>query len=347
MRTNKPLSATSLALLLISLSPLSQVARAGDQWRSTSDDPGNIFTSATLTPDAVPDNPEGSDVLFNLDKQVSAAPANQAVTTAADPATVANSDDVRLLDDTPEPQVPLDKWQDYPDGQWWVRTPGSFWLEGMSGHVGLTRSSFSRVVPVDVSFSDLVKYLNLGVGVAIEVGHGPVFVGFQGNYSKFTDDGITGPLGVSSVNVKMQYALLNLYVGYHLFDCPLSKTDPYPSFGMDALAGTDWTYLNLKISPARLASVSRNTDWFDPYIGGRAQLTFTQKFNMQAQLAVGGFSIDNDTFFFCAKILGEYRFTPKWSLTIGYQGLGQDYNNGTLLWKLNQFGPVIGLTGRW
>jgi hypothetical protein len=239
-----------------------------------------------------------------------------------------------------------DAWSDYPS-RWWLKTTPQVWISGVGGHVGVKKSSFSKNVSVDASFSDLTKHLQGGVGLNIEAGNGPFFGGFQGLYLQWKDDGISGSRGVASVDAKADFALLNGYFGYHFIDIPLSSGNAFPTLGLDGLLGTDWTSLSMKLNPKRLDTVKRNVSWFDPYVGLRGKLYLTQQIDIQALGAIGGFDADNDKLFWTASAFVEYRFTPKWSVFAGYQAVSQDYEGDNFVYKIIMSGPVVGLGARW
>jgi len=237
-------------------------------------------------------------------------------------------------------------WQEYP-ARWWLKTTPQVWATAVGGHVGIKKSSFSKNVSVDASFSDVTKHLDGAIGLNLEAGNGPFFGGFQGLYIQWKEDNITGPRGVASVDAKADFALLNGYFGYHFLDLPLSAGNPFPTLGLDGLIGTDWTSMSAKLSPARFNSVKRTVSWFDPYVGLRGTVYLTQQIDIQTTGNIGGFDADNDKLFWAANAFIEYRFTPKWSLFAGYQAVSQDYESDTFVYKIIMSGPVIGLAARW
>jgi hypothetical protein len=271
---------------------------------------------------------------------------NTANTNASASASTASPNDVSVLklDDVPPSD---DQWADYPD-HFWLKSPLTLWLPSVSGTVSIKKGSFQKNVPVDLSFSDLTKNLDLAGGLTLEGGKGPFFAGFQGNYVHWEKDGITGPLGKSNIGVEASWALLNGYLGYHFIDIPFgSGAGGKPSLGLDALIGSDWTYLDLKITPARIRSASKSVSWFDPYAGLRGKFYLTQQFDISATGVLGGFQADQDKFFWMANALFEYRFTPSWSAFLGYQGLGQNYQSSSFVYNVTTYGPAIGLSHTW
>jgi hypothetical protein len=238
---------------------------------------------------------------------------------------------------------PAEQWNRFPDNQWWINSPTTIQLPGVNGHVGVKRGTFTKNVPVDLTLSQLSKALQYNVGLNLEVGHGRAFVGFQGAWAHWKKDDITGPFGLSNIDVNADFGLLNGYLGYHILDIPFGGPDHKPpTLGIDALLGTDWTFLNLNVEPSRLSSETRNVSWFDPYVGLRGRYKFTQQFNITAQGEVGGVNADHDKFFWMANVLAEYRFTPKFSIYGGYGAISQDFESDTFIYRIIMHGPLVG-----
>jgi hypothetical protein len=234
----------------------------------------------------------------------------------------------------------------YPD-RWWGTIPLTLWLPSVQGHIGVNTPAFSHSLPVDSSFDQLAKYLQGALILPIEIGHGPVFGGFQAMWLSLGDSGITGPAGVADVNLRANETLLNLYFGYHFLDLPLSENgEDRPSLSLDGLIGSYWTYLHAKVSPANLSSISTSVNWFDPYVGLRGELDFTDHIGIRSTGEIGGFDADHDNLFWFANALVQYRFTPMWSIFAGYQAMSQDYEN-TFVWKMTTAGPILGFSFRW
>jgi hypothetical protein len=234
----------------------------------------------------------------------------------------------------------------YPD-RWWGTIPLTLWLPSLQGHLGVSTPAFSHNVPVDASFNQLVKYLQGAVILPVEIGHGPVFGGFQGMWMSLGQGGISGPGGVANVNLRANETLLNLYFGYHFLDLPLSENgENRPSLSLDGLIGSYWTYLNTKLSPANVRTVTNYQNWFDPYVGLRGELDFTDHIGIKSMGSIGGFDADHDNLFWSANALFQYRFTPMWAIFAGYQAMGQDYEN-TFVWKMTTAGPILGVSFRW
>jgi hypothetical protein len=247
------------------------------------------------------------------------------------------------LDDS-QPAAAQD-WSVYPD-HFWLKTPVQIWFPSVNGHVGIKSARFSKNVDVDASFSDLTKHLQLGVAPSIEAGVGPLFVGFQGMWLQWKNDGITGPGGVANIDVKSNFGFANLYFGYHFLDLPLSGGDPYPKLGLDGLIGAGWTYMYVSIRPQRINGASSDVNWFDPYVGLRGRFDIAQQIDIQAMGTIGGFDVDYDKLFWQANATIEYRFTPNWSAFVGYQAMSYDYDR-TLVFDVIMSGPVIGLNHNW
>jgi hypothetical protein len=124
---------------------------------------------------------------------------------------------------------------------------------------------------------------------------------------------------------------------------------------VDALAGARYTRLSLD-GDAELDAIgadfstSRDRDWVDPFIGARALLALTDRFDLIVRGDVGGFGVGADISANGMALVG-YHFGlggdtvgEVWG---GYRALYQDYDSGSFAWDMVLHGPIIGFTVRW
>jgi hypothetical protein len=119
---------------------------------------------------------------------------------------------------------------------------------------------------------------------------------------------------------------------------PPARPRGVPLWGLDA---------GLKLTPAVGPSPSADADLnlFDPVVGLRGQQFLTDRFYLEGTGLIGGGLGDSDFLWDVYAGLG-YQFTNHFSGTLGYRGMGLDYENGGTVLDLVFQGPVAALSFR-
>jgi hypothetical protein len=163
-------------------------------------------------------------------------------------------------------------------------------------------------------------------------------------YMDLRSDNNTGPLGISSIDVRLQEYVGSLNLGYRILDRSLDgANETGPRVQVDGYAGMRYTWYKATVNPFNLATQSDSLDWWDPLIGIRTRLVVTPQFNLVGRYDFGGWGVG------CARtwfLFGgaEYAFYKGVALGLGYAALYQDYY-GSNNFHLDQTvqGPVISL----
>ena len=127
---------------------------------------------------------------------------------------------------------------------------------------------------------------------------------------------------------------------FQLVDTPTSE--------LQVMAGFRYWGLNIDLAlipPAGIGpSATDSIDLFDPVIGLRGRHFVSPRFYLEGAGIVGAFG---DTDFMWDAYAGVgYKFTDHFSGSLGYRGMGFDYENGGTVLDLVFQGPVAGLTVR-
>jgi hypothetical protein len=94
--------------------------------------------------------------------------------------------------------------------------------------------------------------------------------------------------------------------------------------------------LNTKLNQ----TISRQDDWFDPYVGLRARYNFNKTFYTAVRGEIGGFGVGADLMWEVEAVVG-INLTHCIFTEVGYRALGADYNNDGLLFDAVMHGPQI------
>ena len=87
-------------------------------------------------------------------------------------------------------------------------------------------------------------------------------------------------------------------------------------------------------------TLSRNDDWFAPYVGLRTRYNFNKTFYTAVRGEIGGFGAGPDLMWQVEGVLG-INLTRSMFTEIGYRALSTDYNNDGLLFDTVTHGPQI------
>jgi hypothetical protein len=87
---------------------------------------------------------------------------------------------------------------------------------------------------------------------------------------------------------------------------------------------------------------ARTDDWFDPYIGLRAQYNLTKAFYVTAKADVGGFGVGSDVTAQISTVFG-CQVTRNIFSEVGFRYLYTDYDSNGLLYRVSTYGPELTL----
>lgn len=231
------------------------------------------------------------------------------------------------------------------DGEWSVKVTPYVWAASLDGKMDL--AGFHT--PVDVPFSDIFDHLDLAVLGEVEVSRGRWGLVVDGQYVRTSQE---EELLAQRLELGVTNAWATAGVFYRIYDSPQggeTVTGEPRKFTIEPMAGVRWTKLKANIE-ALGRSVSKESDWTEPFVGVRSSLDLTDRWTLLGQAAVGGFGVDNKRSVdgqllvgYRLKLLGQPSM-----IRAGYRVLDQRYATGdftgqTFRWNVTQQGPIVGL----
>jgi hypothetical protein len=231
---------------------------------------------------------------------------------------------------------------------WEFQVAPYLWMVALNGDVTVKGQESDP----DLSFSDIWDELNIAATLTFDARKGKW--GFLG-------DVIVANLGKSSsdedikIDPTIKQTLLTAGVSYQLGTWNFSETTgkDLPAVTVEGLFGVRYTHLDVELDfkNAPLPDASGDKDWFDPLIGARAFIDFSDHWALAITGKVGGFGLGSDFTWGAMGTMG-YRF-PLFSAknnaraVVGYRAIYQDYSEGSgsnrFEWDVKLHGPILGL----
>jgi len=223
----------------------------------------------------------------------------------------------------------------------WEFTLGLYgWGAGLNGDLG----AGGNVVPVDISFSDILDTLDMTAMGAFELRKGRWHFQLEGLYLRNSIKGVLAytPLRNTPVQatLKAETTRLEAVGGYRILDNGCTT--------VDLLAGVVYYDISNEfrlIGAGGLASVDSSDDWLDPIIGVRVLHQFNEKWAGQLRGEIGGFGVNADLAWQATAMLG-YRVTESSTIFGGWRHAAVDYENGGFVYDVYSTGPILGLAIR-
>jgi hypothetical protein len=220
----------------------------------------------------------------------------------------------------------------------WV--PFYLWFTGIHGNVGAQ----GNVVPVSVSFSDVISRLNIGLMTVLDVRRKRIGVVTDLAFMSLSSDQQSTPAegGAYSgfkANAKTFWVDPELY--YRVLD--------KEKYSVDAVAGARFWHLNnsLDLSAGTLpaATAGQTQSWVDPVLGAKFRLNFNRGWYANLKGDVGGFGAGSQLTWQVYSGVGK-EIKEKYSFLLGYRYMFVDYRNGGFLYDIHMSGPLVGFALR-
>jgi len=227
-----------------------------------------------------------------------------------------------------------------PTDDWSFTIAPYVWAAGMKG----TAATLPPLPPVDVdaSFSDILKNLDLGAMVAMELRYQKFAAYADIIYTDISADADT-PRGILFDQIEVES---EVFIG--TFGGAYRVLEGERGF-LDLLAGARvWSVdTTLKLDGGLLADreFQDNENWVDPVVGIKGRYFFGHGFFLNGMGHVGGFGAASDLTWDVFGGLG-YEFNDTVSAIAGYRHLEVDYEQGGFKFDVQMSGPVIGATIR-
>ena len=221
-----------------------------------------------------------------------------------------------------------------PDDKWHYAISPYLWFAGTHGTAGFQ----GREASYHASFSDLFKYLNIGIMAAGEVRRKRIVFPVDFLWMKLSDDkGFPeSPFpGATSIKVKMYQSILTPKAGYRIVDQEKMK--------VDGTLGIRYWHLgeNLSLQPSNVNN-SQSANWVDVVAGARFQMPLSPKVSVMivGDAGAGGANVDYQV----AGALG-YKVKPSVLLQLGWRYLDVNYRpSSTFIFDGATSGILLGAT---
>ncbi len=242
---------------------------------------------------------------------------------------------------------------------WEIRLVPYVWFLSIDaeGTVGGNLSSLSA--DVDLSFGDIMDFIDFGAMGRVEAWKGKWGLTFDGLFMNLSADksfrGSQIPVGVNlDVDARLHSADFGL--AYRLFEQRFGNENKQ-SLAFEPYGGLRYAYLREKIdltvdipgvgSAGRTLGTSE--DWVEPFVGGRVIWGLNDKLAINIAGDAGGFGIGSASdLTWQIKGSVDYKLSENMTLNAGYRYLELDYSRGS---GANEFGvdlrakgPFVGLT---
>lgn len=235
------------------------------------------------------------------------------------------------------------------EDQWRFDSTAWIWLMGVEGDVGAR----GLTTNVDASFWDVLDESDsiFALSGRIELGKGRLAGFVDGMWADIGVDDVSGPLGIASIDITFQMAVVDFGLIYRLAEWSSAagaENIAAPEIVLDAYAGARYVNLDLELDPATLASVGHDKDWIDPIVGARFTMPISKHFHLTTWGDIGGFGVSSDFTWSATGVIGyDFElFKHPASVLAGYRAVGMDYTSGSgasrFEWDVTLHGPLIG-----
>jgi hypothetical protein len=220
--------------------------------------------------------------------------------------------------------------------EWTFTVAPYLWAAGLEGKAGVFGFPPQDV---DLSFSDVLENLDIALMAMGEARYDRWSIGFDFMYSDLGAN-VPTPRGIlaDSIDVSSTLLVATLVGGYAVVS--------EPGAHLDAFAGarlfSSETSFGFRGGVLGGRSREDSATWVDPVVGvkGRFDIPDTSFFVTGWGL-VGGFGVGSE-FTWDAMASVGYQFTETFELTVGYRGMGVDYDEDGYVFDMTQHGPIIG-----
>ena len=219
----------------------------------------------------------------------------------------------------------------------WV--PLYLWFTGLNGNVGIN----GTVVPVSVSFSQVLQQLNIGLLTNLDVRRKRVGLFTDLIFMSLSSDQKTTPVGPLPTYVGFTANAKELIVDPELYVRLVDKDRG----SIDAIGGGRFWRLNntLDLIPPgtnpTTVTLGQQQSWVDPVLGARFRLNLNKGFFINVKGDAGGFGVGSQLTYQTYAGIGK-EFKKKYDVLLGYRYLYVDYKNGGFLYNVHMQGLQAG-----
>lgn len=217
---------------------------------------------------------------------------------------------------------------------------------GVNGTIGVR----GVTADIDASLSDILAHLDTTFMATFEARKGQWILGFDSMYIRLEGEkskSWQGPGGIGNANGELDVTnRLQVYqptLGYRLVNTGTK---------FDVFGGARYTQIDVDADLSRTSAVlpggsrsaSGRDSWWDPIVGVRVMLPFTDQWSLVGYADVGGFGVGSD---FTYQVMAgvDWAFAKSFTAKAGYRYLHQDYKNddNQFVWDASLSGVYLGL----
>jgi hypothetical protein len=219
--------------------------------------------------------------------------------------------------------------QETQKSSWEFNVTPYLWMTGMSGDISI----LDQTTPVDASFSDVLKNLEIAAMVHAEAKKGKWSIMLDYVYANIENTGnVQGLLNERKVTGTIKQNIFELGFAYKFVEVN--------SFTLEALAGGRYFDIKLNLDFENIESINKGFDFLDPYVGVRFA-NQCHKFSLKGRIDIGGFGAGSEVSY-KYNIFTEYKFSELFQLQLGYQSLTPKYENNNFEYNVTSAGFVLG-----
>jgi hypothetical protein len=200
------------------------------------------------------------------------------------------------------------------------------WMSGMKGDIAVK----GVAAPVDQSFSDILKNLEIAGMLALDGNNGTWGTFADLFYVNLSDSADTS---AGKVKADMDEWIISI--------APYYRVVSNDKMTIDVGAGGRYIDMRIDIS-APPGSRSGSQSWLDPIVTARLRLPLADKFSLNMSGDIGGFGVESDLTWQLATSV-NYLINDTVDFLFGYRHLDLDYQNGDFLYDAATSGFALGV----
>ena len=229
----------------------------------------------------------------------------------------------------------------YANSNSWTTTVSAYlWALNMHGNV----KTEGQTTNINENFGDILSQFHSGGMLWLDFQRKRFGIFFNGLYSVLDDKQTVDGAKIKTTST---FALVSAGVSYNVLNIPIKNQNnrflitPYVGFRYTSNS------VDLKVEGLKL---SQNEDWTVPIIGSRFTYQFNPHWSAELAADFGALNLRTN---YSTNVIGllAYHQLFGWKNTtayLGYRWLYQNYQTGSGLnefqWKMNLFGPVVGVS---
>ncbi|MGI9514057.1 MAG: hypothetical protein ACR2OL_14230 [Anderseniella sp.] len=220
--------------------------------------------------------------------------------------------------------------------------PLYLWLPGMNGTVGVLGTTVDvDLTPIDIlsnlgDFLDVLDGFYMGSGEVRYGDFGFVYDVFYLDVSSTAE--VDGRVINGAVDVAFSQVMATLLASYRVMESETMHLDLLGGARISDIR----TDIDVDLNVAGF-ELSDGATWVDPMFGAKGRMDLNENWYANGTALIGGFGVASDFVWDVSANIG-YQWNNWFDIYAGFRGSGMDYQSGTFVWDVTQYGPVLGAT---